>query len=115
MIQWQLNNIVGVFFHPHAFHRFKQRIRGKWDNDVFEQKIIDLEGRYYRDGKHDNFQVVLEDVAFAFNMNLHDSRPGLLAYVETAVPSDNYSYEDNDRFRRLRLSENEKKRVEVQG
>lgn len=95
--------IKGVFFDPHAMERAEDRTGlTDFDKDYFEQKIIDLDGELYYDHEYDNYQMVLEDVVFAFDLRLHENRPGLLAYVRTALPVQQTFRDQDNRFERLR-------------
>lgn len=91
--------INGAFFQPHAMDRAEQRLQlYSFPADQYEQKIIDLEGDLYWDKKYSNYRLVLDELVFPFYLKVHDSRPGLLAYVKTTLKPQKGFHEEEDRF-----------------
>jgi len=73
-----------------------------WTPKEYEERIVGQEPDFYWDSKYENYQAVFEEVVFPFYLQLHDSRPGLLARVESALPSQDGYREENDRFTLLK-------------
>lgn len=101
--QFRLNRIKGAYFHHHAKNRALERIGlNEWNPEKYEQKILDDVPDIYWDCKYENYQAVFDELVLPFNLNLHEHRDGLLAYVETALPPQNGFREGSDRFQLLK-------------
>jgi len=91
--------INGAFFQPHAMDRAEQRLQlYSFPADHYEQKIIELEGDLYWDKRYSNYRIVFDELVFPFYLKVHDSRPGLLAYVKTTLKPQEGFHEEEDRF-----------------
>ena len=100
----RIHMIKGVYFKSHAVGQGKERFNGV-DFDELEREITRHTGRFYWDTKHENYQFVLPDKVLAFDLKLHEDRPGLLAYVRTVLPRTNKFRDSKDRFKELKLSD----------
>ena len=91
--------INGAFFQPHAMERAEQRLQlYSFPADHYEQKILKLEGNLYWDQRYSNYRIVFDELVFPFYLKVHDSRPGLLAYVKTTLQPQEGFHEEEDRF-----------------
>lgn len=104
----RLNCITGAFFDPHAQQRARQRLHKTLDFDKYEQKIIELQGRIYRDTQEKTFTIEFKNAIFPFDLKTHESKPGLLAYVPTSYPASRKAINNlqtNERYQRIKNTE----------
>mgnify|MGYP007097486677 CR=1 FL=1 len=103
---WRMQNIAGAYFKPHVMERAEERLGiSDFDHDKWEERIVDLEGDLYYDRKYERFQICFDELAFAFHTQIHNDRPGLLAYVHTTLSNPNEFRDSDDRFQKISITD----------
>jgi hypothetical protein len=98
--------INGAYFDDHVIERATERIGiSEFDPKHYEKQIVELEGDIFYDREHHNYQIVFDELAFAFDLKLHHHRPGLLAYVKTTLTNPNEYREDDSRFKKIEVED----------
>lgn len=77
----RLRKISGVYFSQHAFDR------GRFSNserEDLEYKLRRLDGKVFWDTQHENYQIRTSGYTLPFEVELHNTRPGHIAFVKSA-------------------------------
>lgn len=93
----RLRNISGVYISQHAFDRgrFSQS-----KQEELERKVRTLNGKLFWDTEHENYQIRTAGYTLPFEVELHNTRPGHIAFIKSAFQP---KAEVQPRFKRSRF------------